>query len=310
MNSAGIVVLGSINMDLVVRVPTMPRPGATVLGGTFFTNLGGKGANQAVAAARAAREKVAFIAAVGDDTYGRVARDTLADEQNLLLEHLRIVPNLATGVALITVDGRGENMISVASGANAAVTPADMDAIPAAVWRGAKLFLACLESPLPAVVRGLERAKEFGLMTVLNPAPAMVEAGRPEVLELVDVLTPNEAEAAALVGATGSTASVCDAARELQRRGAKQVVVTCGAQGCQLLGDGETHVAAHRVTAVDTTAAGDAFTGALAAALVEGRPLVAAVNWASVAAAISVTRPGAIASLATRSEIESLAGKP
>ncbi len=310
MTSAGIIVLGSINMDLVVRVPRMPSPGETVLGGTFFTNLGGKGANQAVAAARASRDKVAFIAAVGADAYGRQAIETLAGEKNLLLDHVRTFSDLATGVALITVDAAGENMISVASGANAAVTPAEIDAIPAAVWRTAKVFLACLESPLATVVRGLERAREFGLVTVLNPAPAMAEVGHPEILRLVDILTPNESEAAALIGAKHSSADVRADAAELRRRGAKQVVITCGARGCQLLGDVDGHLPAHSVTSVDTTAAGDAFNGALAVAFAEGKSLVSAAGWASAAAALSVTRPGAIASLATRSEIEEMAPKP
>jgi ribokinase len=305
----GVIVLGSINMDLVVRVPRMPRPGETTLGGTFMTNLGGKGANQAVAAARAALASVAFMAAVGEDAYGREALETLGRESHLVLDYVRTIPQVATGVALIMVDAAGENMISVASGANAMVTADMIDQLAESVWRAASVFLACLETPLAAVEHGLARAKEFGLLTILNPAPACADAGRGELLKLVDVLTPNEGEALALAGSSAENLSVVDAAQILRRRGAGQVIVTCGRNGCQLVGETVTLIPARQVSAVDTTAAGDAFNGALAVGLAEGRSLADAARWASAAAAISVTRPGAIASLATRDEIErSLAG--
>ncbi len=274
------------------------------MGGTFFTNLGGKGANQAVAAARAAQLPVTFVAAVGDDAYGHEARATLAREANLSLEHVRTLPGQATGVALITVDATGENMISVASGANAALGPETIDRLPESIWNESRVLLACLETPLATVERALRCAREFGLLTILNPAPACAEAGRAEILKLVDVLTPNEIEAAALAGFTEGNSSLLVAAEALRRRGASSVVVTCGADGCQLVAEQTTHVPARRVAAVDTTAAGDAFNGALAVALAGGQTLVDAVRWASAAASISVTRPGAIASLPTREEIE------
>jgi ribokinase len=232
----GVIVLGSINMDLVVRVPRMPRPGETTLGGTFMTNLGGKGANQAVAAARAALASVAFMAAVGEDAYGREALETLGRESHLVLDYVRTIPQVATGVALIMVDAAGENMISVASGANAMVTADMIDQLAESVWRAASVFLACLETPLAAVEHGLARAKEFGLLTILNPAPACADAGRGELLKLVDVLTPNEGEALALAGSSAENLSVVDAAQILRRRGAGQVIVTCGRNGCQLVG--------------------------------------------------------------------------
>lgn len=303
-----ILVLGSVNMDLVVRVPRMPRPGETVLGGTFLTNLGGKGANQAVAAARAAQAPVTFLAAVGADAYGREACATLAREKNLALDRLRTLKDQATGVALITVDATGENMISVASGANAALGVEIVEELPASVWRATRVLLACLESPLATIERALRLARGHGVLTILNPAPACREAGRTELLELVDILTPNEVEAAALVGTTSNDISPIAAAQVLRKRGAGAVIVTCGADGCQLVAEETTHVPAREAKAVDTTAAGDAFNGALAVALTEGKSLVEATHWAAAAAAISVTRPGAIASLATREEIERACG--
>jgi len=306
----GIIVLGSINMDLVVQVPHLPRPGETILGGTFITNLGGKGANQAVAAARAALAPVTFVAAVGDDTYGQEALKTLGREPHLTLDHVRAISHLATGVALITVDSDGENMISVASGANSVVGPDMIDQLPESVWRAARVFLACLESPLAAVERGLHRAKEFGLVTVLNPAPACAEAGREELLRLVDVLTPNKGEVVTLAGTSAGNVSAVAAAEILRRRGAGCVIVTCGRDGCQLVAGSVSHVPTRQVQAVDTTAAGDAFSGALAVALAERRSLADAARWASAAAAISVTRLGAIASLATRDEIERSLASP
>jgi ribokinase len=302
-----ILVLGSINMDLVVRVSRMPRPGETVLGGTFLANLGGKGANQAVAAARAAQSPVTFVAAVSDDAYGREARATLAREAKLSLDHVRTVGNQATGVALITVDAAGENMISVASGANAALGVEAVEEIPESLWRETAVCLVCLESPLATVERALLRARQHGVLTILNPAPACAEAGSAELLQLVDVLTPNEVEARALVGRTESGISLVTAAQVLRQRGAGAVIVTCGGDGCQLVAENTTHVPAVKVKAIDTTAAGDAFNGALAVALAEGKLLLEATRWASAAAAISVTRPGAIASLATREEIDQAA---
>jgi ribokinase len=305
MSSAGIIVVGSINMDLVVQVAKLPRPGETVLGGRFFSNLGGKGANQAVAAARAATGPVTFLAALGDDAYGQQARETLAREPRLC-PSVNSISQAATGVALITVDAAGENMIGVASGANSLLSPADVDAMPEAIWRQARVLLACLEIPLDTVVHALRRAKEFGLITILNPAPATEEAGQAEVLQWVDVLTPNEVEGVVLAGDSSSSNSPIDVAHQLRARGARNVIVTRGAAGCVLVsGDREVSIPARRVEVVDTTAAGDAFSGALAAALAEGRALAEATEWAIVAASISVTRPGAIASLPQRHEIES-----
>lgn len=304
MAAARIVVLGSVNIDLVIRTARLPRPGETVLGGQFYQAHGGKGANQAVAAARAAREPVVLIAAVGDDAFGRHALEQFARE-NLDARYIKVVRDQPSGVALILVDHAGENLISVASGANAHLTPDDVDAVPDAVFSQAKVFVTCLETPLPTVARGLARAKQAGLLTILNPAPADQRVCRSGILELVDVITPNEGEAAALTGleiADGPEAVA--AARKLQQMGCRRVVVTLGARGCLVVDEAMTWQPAYRVQAMDATAAGDAFNGALAVALSEGRSLIEAVGWASGAAAIAVTRPGAQPSLPTRAEIE------
>ena len=302
--TAKIIVLGSINTDFVIRGPKLPTPGATVLGGQFYQAHGGKGANQAVAAARLARDPVVFIAAIGDDTLGHQTLSQFARE-NLDCRFVKTVAGQSSGVALILVDYQGENLISVASGANAHLMPEDVDAVPEEVFRFAKVFLTCLESPLETVARGLARAKAAGLTTILNPAPANPAVCRGEILRNVDVITPNEGEAAALTGLgaddhTGAAA----AARRLQEMGCRSCVLTLGARGCLVVEEEATWVKGLRVEAVDATAAGDAFNGALAVRLAEGSSLVDAARWANRAAAISVTRPGAQPSLPRREEVE------
>ena len=305
-HASAVIVLGSSNTDLVIRLPRLPRPGETVLGGAFFQAAGGKGANQAVAAARASTAPVTFIAALGDDAMGDAAATALAKE-NLDLRFLKRVPGAASGVALIVVDAHGENQIAVASGANAALSWDDLDLVSDETWKAAKVFLTSLETPLDAVIRGLKRARGLGLRTVLNPAPAepiVVDTG---LLRLVDVLTPNEHEAAEITGVpTGDEAGAVAAARELIRRGCRAAIVTRGAAGCVVVErEGmATALPACAVTAVDATAAGDAFNGALAVALAGGRSLLDAARWASRAAALAVTRAGAQPSLPTRAEIE------
>lgn len=295
-----VVVLGSANTDLVLRAPRLPRPGETVLQGEFFQAAGGKGANQAVAAARAGA-KVTFLAAVGDDAFGDRAVAGY-EREGIDCGLIRRIAGVATGTALILVDHSGENMIGVASGANALITPEDIDRVPESVFAAARVFLTSLEVPLAAVVRGLERAKAAGLTTILNPAPAIGEVASRHVLALVDVLTPNEGEASALAEGAG----VAGAAAMLRRNGAGAVVVTLGPAGCLVVEAAAVEVPGLRVAAVDATAAGDAFNGALAVALAEGRPLVEAAAWANRAAALAVTRAGAQPSLPRREEIEAL----
>lgn len=303
-----IIILGSVNTDLVIRGPRLPVPGETVIGGEFYQAHGGKGANQAVAAARAAREEVTFIAAVGDDDFGRQAREQFARER-LDCQFLKVVRKTPTGVALIVVDQKGENSIAVASGANNFLEPADIDAVPDEVFRSAKVFLTCLESPLDTVLRGLVRAKGFGLLTILNPAPATPEICRGEMLRYVDVITPNEGEAALLTGAgLSDPARPMAAVQKLQELGCGRAVITLGAEGCLVVENELISIPGYEVDAVDTTAAGDAFNGALAVALAEGRSIVDAARWATRASAIAVTRPGAQPSLPTRAEIESFRG--
>jgi ribokinase len=301
-----IIVVGSINTDLVIRGRRLPAPGETVIGGEFYQAAGGKGANQAVAAARAALEPVTFVGAVGDDSLGHAALQRLRSE-NLICDYLKTVPGQTSGVALILVDEAGQNLISVAAGANADLFAPDLEAVPASVFATAKVFLTCLETPVKTVAAGLQRARQAGLMTILNPAPAcrdLVDAG---LLPLVDVLTPNEGEAALLTGASvgdsGDEASSIRGARALQALGCRQVIVTCGSAGCLVVDQEVTHIPGRTVHAVDATAAGDAFNGALAVALAEGRSLCEAAEWANAAAAISVTRRGAQPSLAGRTEI-------
>lgn len=298
-----VIVLGSINIDLVVHGPRLPTPGETVLGGKFSQVSGGKGANQAVAAARTGEEPVLLIAAVGSDSFGRAALESLGRER-LDLSHVKWIDGEATGVALIMVAGDGENCISVASGANGALTAADVESIPDGEFQTAKVFLACLESPISAVRAGLARAKRAGLTTILNPAPADAAILHGDLMSLVDILTPNRTEAAALTGvAISNHESAVIAARKLQQCGCSKVIVTLGREGCIVVEKNSYVVPAHPVEAVDATAAGDAFNGVLAIALAEGRPLDEAVRWATAAAGISVTRRGAQPSLPSREEI-------
>ena len=300
-----IIVLGSINTDLVIRSPALPRPGETVLGGEFYRAAGGKGANQAVAAARSSREPVTFLAAVGDDSFGHESLAGLQRE-NLDTRFLKLVPDQPSGVALILVDAGGQNLISVASGANLHLRPDDIHAVPVEVWQNARVFVACLESPLETVMAGLRRAKQNGLTTIINPAPADREILFAVGLRLIDIFTPNETEAALLTGREVRSDDEAEAAaRQLQLAGCSRIIITRGEHGCCVLdGDTVTHLPAKQVDSVDAVAAGDVFNGALATALAERRTLLDAARWAGAAAAISVTRRGAQPSIPTRDEID------
>jgi ribokinase len=286
MASGTVLVVGSINVDLVVTLARLPEPGETVTGGEFARHGGGKGANQAVAAARAGA-RVRFVGAVGDDDLGAAAVDALA-AAGVATGAIARLDATATGVALIAVDAEGRNQIAVASGANARVDAAMVDAALADEPLGADdVVLLGFEVPDEAVVAGARAAAAAGARAILNPAPARdLPDGAGDGL----LLTPNGLEAAALTGETEPAA----AARALARRTGAPVLVTVGADGALLVDGGDcVAIAAPEVEVVDTTGAGDALNGALAAALAAGRDLEAAARAAVEAASASVQRRGA-----------------
>ena len=308
-----VLILGSVNTDLVIRSPRLPQPGETVLGGEFYQAAGGKGANQAVAAARALgnQGRVAFVGAIGSDEFGKESRRGMLAE-GIDCTYLKEVSCAASGIALILVNEQGENLISVASGANAHLLPSDVDVLPASLFQQSKILLACLESPLPAVERGLMRAKERGLFTVLNPAPVEDAVAVRKLLSLADLVIPNEHELAAFaeipVDSVETAAAAVKQLRSQMQLPRLQFIVTLGSAGGLAVDDSGSfhHIAPFPVTAIDSTAAGDCFCGTLAAALAEGQPLLAAARFASAAAALSVTRRGAQPSLPRKEEIEAM----
>jgi ribokinase len=301
MKKGHILVVGSSNTDMIVRLDRLPGPGETLIGGKFTTAAGGKGANQAVGAARAGG-RVVFVGRVGTDGLGRSALANLrrdgVDVRHVVRDH-----EAPSGVALIFVARGGENSIAVASGANDRLSPADVDRAGPA-FRRAGVMLVQLETPLNTVARAVELASKAGVRVILNPAPARALPER--VLRSVSILTPNEHEAETLTGVKvdGESGAV-RAAEALMRRGVKTVIVTLGARGA-LVADGGARgiIRGFKVRAVDSTAAGDIFNGALAVALAEGRALQDAVRFAQAAAAISVTRLGAQPSAPLRAEID------
>ncbi len=298
--SPRILVVGSSNTDMVVRVERVPRAGETVLGGSFLTAGGGKGANQAVAAAKAGGQ-VTFLGRVGRDVYGDEARARLRG-YGIETKFVGRDEKEPSGVALILVAGNGENSIAVAAGANGKLSAADVREAKAA-FVGAGVMVAQLEVPLPAVREAVRLARAQGVRVSLNPAPARVLPDA--LLRQVAVLTPNETEAELLTGiAVRNAATARRAAEALLARGVGAVIVTLGARGALLATrDGARLIAGFRMKAVDTTAAGDTFNGALAVAWAEGQSLEEAVRFANAAAAISVTRKGAQPSVPERAEI-------
>ncbi len=300
MGSGRVVVVGSVNVDLVVVAPRLPGPGETVTGGDVARHHGGKGGNQAVAAARLGAA-VAFVGAVGRDDFGDAARAAL-DAEGIDTRHLATVDR-PTGVALVVVDERAENLIAVAPGANGAVTPAAAVSALAALAVGpGDVILACREIPSAAVAAALAAARAAGAATILNPAPA--DGLDPAVLDAASVVTPNEAELAVLAGPGDAGA----AARRLlaAHPGVGSVVVTLGARGALLVARDAPPdaVPPAPVRPVDTTGAGDTFNGALAAALAAGRLLPVAVRRAVAAAGLSTTRPGARGGMPTAAELD------
>lgn len=307
-----IVVVGSLNMDLIVSAPRIPAPGETILGHGFHTAAGGKGANQAVAAARLGAQ-VSMVGRVGDDAYGQALRDNLAAD-GVDTSLVQIDPETHTGVALITVDESGENSIVVSSGANWQMSAADVNSAETTI-AGADMLLLQLETRPQVVERAVELAARHGVPIVLNPAPARPLP--PELLAQVTYLIPNESETALLSGQTvtdrsaersrRSLDSARVAARHLRSKGVGTVVLTLGGQGALLIAAGqEKHVPAFAVEVVDTTAAGDAFVAGFAVAVASGQSLPEAVRFAAAAGALATTKLGAQPSLPTLGEVERL----
>ncbi len=301
-----VLVVGSINTDLVARAPHLPRPGETIGGHELLQVAGGKGANQAVAAARIGA-RVAMIGCVGTDANGAQRLKDL-EAEGIDCSGVEVDPDKPTGVAIVTVSDDGQNTIVVVAGSNGELTPAVVQRHEAAV-RASDVVVCQLETPWDSVYATLQLARRLGKITVLNPAPATGPLPA-EWLPLVDYLVPNEVETAILAGLpVESQSGARRAAMELQRAGARNVIVTLGSQGAYLLleGGGEgTHFPAPQVQAVDTTAAGDTFIGVFASQLAARQPLEAAIGLAQRAAAISVTRAGAQPSIPTRAEVDGM----
>ncbi|NOI14241.1 ribokinase [Vibrio hepatarius] len=302
-----LVVLGSVNADHVLQVPSFPRPGETLHGRNYQVIPGGKGANQAVAAARL-KADTGFIACVGDDAFGINIRENFKMD-NIDIGAVKMQPNCPTGIAMIQVSDSGENSICISAEANAKLTAEaiepDLERI-----RQADYLLMQLETPLCGIEKAAQVAKQAQTTVILNPAPA--KALSDELLSCIDIITPNETEAEVLTGieVTGDVTAQ-KAANALHSKGIDTVLITLGAKGVWLSvgGQGEL-IAGFRVKATDTTAAGDTFNGALVTGLLEQLPLKSAIKFAHAAAAISVTRFGAQTSIPSREEVDAfLAGQ-
>ena len=301
-----IVVVGSLNMDLVVRVPRLPRPGETAAGRDFLQVPGGKGANQAVAAALLGAD-VTMIGRVGEDPFGGLLIRSL-QSRGVDARGVLMTSGTTSGLALIGVEDSGQNAITIVGGANALVSPDDVVRCEAAI-AAADALLAQLEVPLETVAAALAIAKRHNVLTVLDPAPPPAGLLPPEFWS-VDVLTPNQSEAEALAGITvASPADAQRAARLLHQRGARRVIIKLGERGALASESGGLfwHLTAPPVQAIDTTAAGDAFTAALAIGLVEGRSLAEATRMACAAGSLATTRRGAQDAMPTRGEVDTLA---
>jgi ribokinase len=303
MQSKRIVVVGSCNTDMVIKSDRLPVPGETILGGTFFMNPGGKGANQAVAASRMGGN-VTLISKTGNDVFGKQSV-MLYTAENIKTDYIYSDPKHPSGVALITVDSQGENCIVVASGANAYLTPSDIDKASAEI-ESSDLVLMQLEIPIETVEYVAEMASKKGIKVILNPAPA--RALSDNLLKNLYIIIPNKSEAEILSGIKVSDIeSAKQAADIISAKGVEIVVITLGAQGALIKEYGEyLFVEAFKVDALDTTAAGDTFCGAFCVGLSEGRSIPDAVKFAARAAALTVTRMGAQASIPYRSELSSL----
>ena len=296
-----ILVVGSSNTDMVIKAAHLPRPGETILGGTFFMNPGGKGANQAVAIARLGGS-VTFICKTGSDIFGHQSQQ-LFEEEGINTSYVFSDSGNPSGVALITVDEKAENCIVVASGANANLLPSDLAKAEEAIEL-ADLILMQLEVPMETVCFVADIAWQKGKKVILNPAPAHPLPA--DLLHHLYLITPNETEAEMITGVKiTDEISAVEAARILSGMGVQHVIITLGSKGALICSDGEAEIVpALKVEAVDTTAAGDVFNGALTVALSEGRSLKESVRFACKASAISVTRVGAQSSAPYRNEVD------
>jgi ribokinase len=300
-----VLVIGSSNLDFTVTVPRLPRPGETISGGQLGMSPGGKGANQAVAARRIGAE-VRFLTLLGADPMGDRVQATLTSA-GLPPEGLLRTEDAPTGVALIAVDAEGRNQIAVAPGANHHLTPErTAEHADAVAW--ADVVLLQLETPIETVRWALGEARRAGRRTVLNPAPARVLPIPPDILPLIDYLTPNETEASLITGSVVEGIAGAEAAgRRLVAMGVGVAIVTLGGQGAVLArAGGCIHAPGFAVSAVDTVGAGDAFNGGLAALLAAGAPVEDALVVANAAGALTCTRRGAVEAIPTRAEVESL----
>lgn len=300
-----IVVIGSSNTDMVVKTSHLPAAGETVLGGKFFMNAGGKGANQAVAAARYGN-RVVFVAKTGDDLFGKQVREAMR-EDGIVTDYVFQDATLPSGAALITINQEAENCIVVAPGANMALMPEDIDVAREEIVN-ANVVLMQLEIPLQTVEYAAHMAAEAGVRVILNPAPAPTEPLSEKLIRDLYLITPNRSEASRLTGIdVKDISSAQRAALALYDMGAKNVIVTLGSEG-SLVYDGKImmRVDAIKVEAVDTTAAGDTYNGVLASVIAEGKSLIEAVREANIAGAISVTRMGAQPAAPTKEEINAM----
>ncbi|MEO9475715.1 MAG: ribokinase [Cyclobacteriaceae bacterium] len=296
-----IVIIGSCNTDMVVKTDRLPVPGETVLGGKFLMNPGGKGANQAVTAARQGGQ-VTFISKAGNDVFGKQSIELYSSE-GINTDHIYFDDKNPSGVALITVDAQGENCIVVASGANGTLSPKDIDKAQGEI-ESASIILMQLEIPIVTVEYVAELANNKGIPVILNPAPA--QGLSENLLKCLYLITPNENEAEILSGVKVTNWETAKkAATVISKKGVPNVVITMGSRGALIMEGSEFHVVeSHKVEAIDTTAAGDSFTGSLCVGLAEGKNILESVKVAAKVAAITVTRMGAQSSIPYRNELQ------
>ena len=300
---SSICIIGSIHVDFIIRVPRIPSIGETILGEGFEIHPGGKGANQCIGVARLG-VRASLVSRVGNDFLADMALKNLKTEDNVVLDYVSTVEGVHTGVAFILVDSSGDNIIAVAPGADMYVSRSDVDKVLKSI-HGFKALLVQLEIPLDTVAYALEKFHEKDVLTILNPAPAVVL--HESIYKYVDVLTPNSTELGILVGLDiGSLDDVIHASRKLLKAGVRiAVVTTLGANGAVVVTRNRVvHLPAFKVKAIDTTGAGDAFNAGLAVALTEGMGIIDAVLFANAVAALSTTKMGAQEGLPRRDDVE------